>query len=226
MATTDPGLTNASVNLDGTYIRYLRDRTEANGYEFYVRAGQLHFHAPRLDQTPAEPIRLYAGAATNCLRFAAQYDGHKPDEVAVMRAAESGAEAEEGRYRPKLRLLGSTPANSESRGLQPFVWRMQAPGGATTAEVQSRAQAKANENSWKISAEGDLDGVLYGHVLLTHALVPVDGAGETYGGTYYVDEVQHNFSLAGYRQGFKLVRNATGDQGAVGPGDVLSLVLG
>jgi hypothetical protein len=41
----------------------------------------------------------------------------------------------------------------------------------------------------------------------------VDGAGETYGGRYYVDEVQHRFSTEGYRQGFKLLRNATGEDG-------------
>jgi phage protein D len=213
----DTGLTNAALNLDGTYVRLLRERAEANGFEFYVRGGTLYFHAPRLDQDAApEPIRVYAGNATNCLNFAAQYDGHLPDEVAVMRAAESGTEAEEGRYTPNLRLLGTTAASSAARGLQPFVWRMQAPAGATPDELHARAQAKANENAWKITANGELDGALYGHVLLTHALVVVDGAGEEYGGTYYVDEVQHRFSMDGYREGFKLLRNATGDDAAGG----------
>jgi hypothetical protein len=221
----DTGLTNTSLNLDGTYVRFLHDRAEANGYELYVREGTLYFKAPDLAQTKVDPILVYAGPATNCLRFAAQYDGHLPDEVAVTRAAESGTDAEESRYTPNLDLLGTVPANSASRGLQPFVWRMQAPSGATAAEVQSRAQAKANESSWKITAEGELDGALYGHVLLTHQLVPVDGAGATYDGTYYVDEVQHHFSLEGYRQGFKLLRNATGDDGVAGLANPLEAVL-
>jgi len=214
----DPGLTNASLNLDGTYVRLLRDRAEANGYEFYVRGGTLYFHAPRLDQDPApEPIRLYAGSATNCLRFSAQYDGHKPDIVAMTRASESDPETnDDERFEPDLKLLGAVAANSASRGLEPFVWRMQAPSGGTADEAHARAQAKANENAWKIAAEGELDGAVFGHVLLTHALVTVDGAGETYGGTYYVDEVQHRFSTDGYREGFKLLRNATGEEGAAG----------
>jgi len=215
----DAGLTNASLEVDGTWVRLLRDRAEANGYEFYVRAGKLYFHAPRLDQDPApEPIRVYAGAATNCLRFAAQYDGHKPDVVAVTRAAEGGAGEpdDEEHYKPNLKLLGRVAADSASQGLKPFVWRMPAPSGGTADEAHARAQAKANENAWKVSAEGELDGAIYGHVLLTHALVVVDGAGETYGGTYYVDEVQHRFSTDGYREGFKLLRNATGDDGAAG----------
>jgi len=214
----DTGLTNAALNLDGTYVRLLNDRAEANGYEFYVRAGTLYFHAPRLDQDPVpEPIRIYAGTATNCLRFSANYDGHKPDIVAVTRASESDPQTnDDERYEPNLKLLGPVAANSASRGLEPFVWRMQAPSGGTADEAHARAQAKANENAWKIVAEGELDGAMYGHVLLTHVLVVVDGAGETYGGTYYVDEVQHRFSTDGYREGFKLLRNATGEEGAPG----------
>jgi hypothetical protein len=219
------GLTNASLNFNGTQIRLLRERAEANGYELYVRKKVLHFHPPELDQTPVEPIRLYAGRATNCLRFAVKYDAHKPDEVAVTRAAESGSVAEETRLRPNLTPLGKDPANSEGLGLLPFVWRMQSARGATAAEAQSRAQAAANDNSWKISAEGELDGALYGHVLLTHQLVPVDGAGPTHSGLYYVDEVQHKFSLDGYRLAFKLIRNATGEQAMDGPADVLASVL-
>ena len=77
-------------------------------------------------------------------------------------------------------------------------------------EARTRAQAKANENAWKIKADGELDGSLYGHVLLTHKLVGVYGVGETYGGLYYVDQVTHSFGQNGYRQSFKLLRNATG----------------
>jgi hypothetical protein len=41
--------------------------------------------------------------------------------------------------------------------------------------------------------------------------VPVDGLGERFSGTYYVDSVTHNFNTQGYRQRFKLLRNAFGD---------------
>jgi len=99
---------------------------------------------------------------------------------------------------------------------------MEQPNGANAAEVEARAQAKANENAWKVIAEGELDGALYGHVLLTHKTVMVDGAGTTYGGLYYVSSVEHRFSTAGYRQRFKLLRNATGETPQSGPTDVLA----
>jgi hypothetical protein len=69
----------------------------------------------------------------------------------------------------------------------------------------------ANEQSMKIKVDGELDGSLYGHVLLTGQPVGVDGVGERYSGTYYVDAVTHRFDVNGYRAGFRLLRNAYGD---------------
>lgn len=127
-----------------------------------------------------------------------------------MRAAETGTELEQETFSPNLTLLGREAASSASMGLAPFVWQMPRPVGSSLEEVRVRAQAKANENAWKIVAEGELDGSLYGHVLLTHKPVGVYGIGETYSGLYYVDRVTHVFAQAGYRQAFRLLRNATG----------------
>ncbi|MCP3953165.1 MAG: hypothetical protein GY697_13245, partial [Desulfobacterales bacterium] len=155
-------------------------------------------------------IMVYAGNTSNCLDFSVRYDGHKPDEVNIVRAADTGTEIEEHTVSPDLSLLGETAADSTSRGLSPFVWTMQQPAGATLSEAQARAQAKANEMAWKIVATGELDGAKYEHVLLTHKTVTVDGIGDYYGGGYYVDEVRHQFAGEGYRQKFRLLKNATG----------------
>lgn len=215
----DAGLTNTSLGQDGTYVRLLQERAEANGFEFFVRAQTLHFRPPQLEAEPQPTIMVYAGSATNCLSFNARYDGHRPDQVRVVRAAEAGTGNEDATVSPNLVVLGREAANSEGAGQAPFVWNLQRPGGATVAEVQARAQAAANENAWKITADGELDGVLYGHVLLTHGTVEVDGVGDVYGGRYYVDEVEHTFSLDGYRQKFKLLRNATGQDAEAGSHD-------
>ncbi|MCK5232898.1 MAG: hypothetical protein KAR13_21675 [Desulfobulbaceae bacterium] len=207
----ETGLDNQSLNLDGTFIRLLADRAEANGFEWFVREGMLHFHPPDLESEPQETIRVYAGPQTNCLRFSLQHEGHLPDQVSVTRAADTGTSIEEETFSSNLALLGATAANSEDAGLTPFVWRMEQPLGTTQEEARARAQAKANENAWKIKAAGELDGALYGHVLLNNATVAVDGVGETYDGIYYVDEVKHLFTATGYRQEFRLLRNATGE---------------
>jgi phage protein D len=206
----EDGLSNVALNQDSTHIQLLRDRAQANGYEIYIRKGKLHIQPPQLDEDPQPSIMVYGGARTNCLRFSVTHDGHRPDKVGVMRAAETGTEMEKETLEPNLTLLGKKAATSENAGLVPFIWNMRRPAGSSLHETISRAQAKANENAWKVKAEGELDGSLYGHVLLTHKLVGVYGVGETYSGLYYVDTVSHIFDSNGYRQSFKLLRNATG----------------
>ncbi|THB70770.1 MAG: hypothetical protein D6B28_08565, partial [Gammaproteobacteria bacterium] len=83
--------------------------------------------------------------------------------------------------------------------------------GVSEEERMTLAQAKANELSMKVKAQGTLDGTFYGHVLRVGEPVPVDGIGNWLGGIYYVDNVVHEFSFEGYRQNFRLIRNAFGD---------------
>lgn len=209
---TEQGLRNTSLLQDETSIAFLKKRAEANGFELLFREGKLHFYSSRLTEEPQSTIMVYAGLDTNCLSFNGKYNGHKPDQIKVVRAADTGTDPETEIITPDITLLGNTAADSNSMGLTTFEWSMNQPRGATRAEANSRAQAAANNNSWKIGATGELDGALYGHVLLTHKTVEVDGVGSTWGGKYYVDEVAHKFSLEGYRQRFKLLRNAVGQQ--------------
>jgi hypothetical protein len=151
-----------------------------------------------------------------------RFDGHKPDKVGITRAPDVGSEAQEEIFEPDLPLLGRDAANSESMGLEPFTWYMPQPHGSTETEVLARAQAKANENAWKIVAEGELDGSLYGHVLLNYLTVTVDGVGDVDGGLYYVDQVIHQFTPDGYSQTFRLLSNATGDTSQSASGDPIA----
>lgn len=209
-ADAEEGLTPGLLLQDGTAVRLIRDRADVNGYEFFVREGVVHFHPPRLEGEPQPTIMAYAGPATSCLRFSARFDGHLPDQVRLIRQADTGTDLEDETFSPDLPLLGAAAASSDSMGLTPFVWQMTRPPGATLEEARALAQALANENSWKIRATGELDGAIYSHVLLTADTVTVDGVGDTYGGTYYVDEVIHVFNADGYRQQFTLIKNATG----------------
>lgn len=218
----DDGLSNISLNQDSTHIQLLRDRAAANGFECYMREGKLYIKPPQLDGDPQPPIMVYAGARTNCLRFSVTHDGHRPDKVRVTRAPETGTVIEPETLEPDLTLLGKNAATSENAGLVPFEWQMQRPAGGSMEEARARAQAKANENAWKVKADGELDGSLYGHVLLTNKPVGVYGVGETYSGLYYVDTVSHVFDQNGYRQSFKLMRNATGQNTEPESEDALS----
>jgi phage protein D len=197
---------------DDTDIKFLRARAEFNGYELIFGAGLVYFGPMRLAEDPQDTLMVYAGSATNCLSLSVRADGHQADAVAYDAPAEEGDASTETTVEPDLPLLGTTHAGSTSAGLEPFVWRLSAEAGADAERLQALAQQKANDlDIHRVQAEGELDGTLYGHVLRSGLPVGVDGLGEWMSGVYYVDSVSHAFSPQGYRQRFRLLRNAYGD---------------
>jgi phage protein D len=218
------GQTGLVLNQDATDITFLRERAEANGYELIFREGLIYFGPMRVSASPQETILVYAGPDTHCVRFSVRSDGHRPDRVILQLAATSGSSVDEQTVNPDLPLMGTQNADSSGSGLRDFAWRMSRQGGRNQAEMMARAQRQANENAMKVRAEGELDGSLYGHVLLTGLPVAVDGVGDWLAGVYYVDRVNHRFSVDGYRQGFTLLRNAYGDNVPAG-GSVLAGIL-
>jgi len=204
------GQTVQELNQNSSDIRFLKRRADANGYEIIFREGRVHFGEMRLDAESQATILVYAGSSTNCISFNIQDDGNQPDQVAYQVAADAGTESPPVVVSPNLRLLGNEPLGSTS-GLDDFTWRPQRQGINDDAQMGAIAQQAANDASMKIKADGELDGSLYGHVLRTGEPVGVDGLGECYSGTYYVDSASHRFDVNGYRVTFKLLRNAYGD---------------
>ena len=205
------GLSGLVIHQNGTDIRFLRNRAAANGFELIFGTGTVYFGPMRLDAEPQETIMVYAGPETSCYTFAVTDNGHKPDKVGFDMAATDGAGVISGVVGSDLPILGSDSADSSGRGLGDFTWKINRRGGADEAELRAMAQKLANEFSMKVTATGELDGALYGHVLRAGEPVRVDGVGERYGGIYYVDAVRHRFSPEGYRQRFTLLRNGYGN---------------
>ncbi|MCB1761062.1 MAG: hypothetical protein KDI68_14925 [Gammaproteobacteria bacterium] len=205
------GQTVQDLNQNGTDVRFLQRRAQANGFEIIMREGGLYFGEMRLDAEPQSNIMVYAGPDSNCISFNLQDDGHLPDRVAYQVAAEQGAESPPVEVSPNLTLMGTEPADSTDSGLDSFVWRPQRHGVSDDGQMNAIAQQAANEASMKIRVEGELDASLYGHVLRVGEPVGVDGVGERYSGIYYVDSATHRFDANGYRVDFRLLRNAYGD---------------
>lgn len=211
------GLSGLHLFQDATDVNFLRDRAEANGYELIFAGGMVYFGPLRLSGEPQPTILVYAGRDTNCLRFDVRADGHQPEKVAYEVAATQGTGTQERTVEPDIPLLGTEPASGGGPGLPEYVWRLRRQGTTDEAELTARAQAKANELSMRVKGDGELDGTLYGHVLRVGELVPVDGVGDRLNGLYYVDTVSHHFSTDGYRQSFRVLRNAYGDNVPTGP---------
>ena len=217
-ADSDDGQSARSLSMDSTPIQFLRDRATANGFELIFSAGSVYFGPMRLEGEEQATIMVYAGSATNCLSWVISDDAQKPDSVGFEVAPrEEGSDPVVEVVTPDLPLLGSTATAEEGAGLgTPSIWRLSREGDEPEEVTRARAQAAANENSFKIRATGELDGTLYGHVLRVGELVRVDGTGERNGGLYYTDKVTHVFNTDGYRQQFELIRNATGDSETLG----------
>ncbi len=212
------GQSARALSMDGTPIQLLRARATANGYELIFTEGGVYFGPMRLEGDPQETIMVHAGSATNCLGWSLSDDAQKPDSVGFEIAQrEQGADPVVEIVTPDLPLLGTHAVAEEGADLgTPSIWRLSREGDEPEESTRSRAQAAANENSFKIRATGELDGALYGHVLRAGRLVRVDGTGTRNGGLYYVDRVTHSFTPDGYRQKFELIRNATGESDRLG----------
>jgi phage protein D len=199
------------VQQNETDIRFLAKRAQENAFDLFFRAGQLYFGPPRLERSPQPNILVYAGTSTSCIRFDLDDDGHHPDAVVYEIATDSGDSTNPTTVTPDLPLLGSEPVSSASGGSGEFAWRLSREGLSSDSQARQRAQAQANSESLKIKAGGELDGVIYGHVLLPGDPVGIDGIGRRYGGRWYVTKVEHKFDVSGYKQTFEVVRNAYGD---------------
>ena len=213
-----PGLSSLVLYQNATDIRFLRARAEANGYELYFRGGDLYFGPMQLEADPQPTILVYAGLDTNCLSLSVTSDGHLPNKVAFDLAPTEGTQIERRDIEPDLASLGTESAEAGGDGLKDFTWFLTHEGAFDEDELTARAQRRVNDFAMRVRAEGELDGTMYGHVLLPGLPVAVDGPGEWLGGVYYVDRVSHRFNLDGYRQQIRLLRNAYGDNLDAGPG--------
>lgn len=226
-ASSGSGLAGITVNQDATDAKFLRERAEANGYELIFGTGTVHFGPMQLSAAAQPTIFIYAGPGTNCISFSATIDGHAPNQVGFDLADAGSTSARRVTVSPDLPLLGARDAGDSQPGLSDFVWVMAREGSADEPQLTAKAQQKVNDLSLRVHAQGELDGSLYGHVLQVGLPVGVDGAGDDFSGTYYVDTVTHRFSATGYRQSFSLLRNGLGDDlGSAGVGQAAALLGG
>lgn len=207
-----PGQSNLVLRQSTTDIAFLQDRAIANGYELIFHDGQIYFGPRRLTLESQPTIMVYAGQATNCRSFSPHNGGQQRRAVAYARRDANGDPGSPVTVEADLPLMGTTPAQGRGSGLPDHVGYLGRHSVPDDAQSEARARALANDGDMSIRADGELDGSLYGHVLRVGEPVDVDGVGERYSGTYYVDTVTHRFDARGYDQSFTLLRNALGRQ--------------
>ncbi|MCX6674680.1 MAG: contractile injection system protein, VgrG/Pvc8 family [Methanothrix sp.] len=198
----------------GTDIAFLRQLAWRNGFQCYVEANALtgvlegHFHPPRLEDSPQNPLFVNMAGATNVRAFRLRHEMLRPTAAQI-----TGLDTETLSDQPasatsiSLPALGSQPTLGSERQRLVLLSRT---GLALTCELQTYAQAEVDRASWAIKAEGEVGTVDYGSILRAKRTVDVHGAGQLFSGTYFVESVLHSIDGSGYTQRFVLRRNALG----------------
>lgn len=201
---------------DGTDLTYLTALAESYGYVFYILPGpepgtNLAYWGPRIRAgLPQPPLSMNLGPATNVDTLTFSYNALAPVTV-------SGGVQDRttNQVMPVLARMIDQPVLSASTALlaQRKVRSVQLgpTSGLTYAQAQARAQAEVdNASDTTLIADGQLDTLRYGGLLMPRQLVDVRGAGMQYDGSYYVKSVTHSLQVGAYKQSFTLLRQGIG----------------
>ncbi|MEU6726448.1 contractile injection system protein, VgrG/Pvc8 family [Nonomuraea wenchangensis] len=199
-----------------TDMRLLRRLALRNGFACYVDGDTVHFGPPMLDERPQPVLAVQFGEQTNVERFCLEVNGLTPVRVAMVQTDRRTGEVLTVEARAgRQRALGARTADAMlAPGMDPGL--VQVGQTVTTGEPEMTAlcQGLHDRGEWFVTGEGELSGNRYDGVLVPHALVTVKGVGATHSGLYQVTHVTHSFTRAGYRQRFKVRRNALALTGA------------
>jgi hypothetical protein len=188
-----------------------------------VRGGTGYFRPPELSRAPQKDIAVHMGELnTNVIWFEPRVVGDLPTKITMQRTnaldkTVEKVEVQDAAAAPvSLRALG----DRDGAALRANTSVPQQPVSIAPAEplvsdqaMEAFAAGIRRRNDWIVTAEGELDGMLYGRALRADGVVLIKGAGSTFSGRHYVTQVTHRITPEGYTQRFKAVRNGIDLQG-------------
>jgi hypothetical protein len=199
--------------------QYLNSLAAEHGYVFFIQPGQ----APTLNTAywgptsriglPQKALTVDAGAETNVQSINFSYNALVGGPVQVF----SYVSDETSESILPVFTLTSTrvpPLASQSPLIfnQPYVRKQLLDyQGSSYIDALARAQAITDQSTDAVvMANGTLDVLRYGAILMAPGLVGVRGVGYSYDGYYYVNSVTHHISVGQYTQDFSLAREGLG----------------
>jgi phage protein D len=191
-----------------TDMQFLQRLALRNGFECYVEGTTGYFRKPQVGATAQPVLAVHFGEQTNVNRLSIEVNALTPTNVTMFQVD-----------RLSKGVLDTTVTTSQQPALgatRNFLPPGMAQGqmylsmNVTTGrpEMAALCQGLFHEAEWFVTAEGEIAGNQYGHVLKPRGTVTIKGVGETYSGMYYVTHVTHTFTNSGYTQFFRAKRNA------------------
>lgn len=209
-----------------TDMQFLKRLALRNGYECYVQGDVGYFGPPTIDEEPQPVLAVHFGKETNIHNFSIQADAMAPVNVGMFAIDPLNKEVREvNTEAPEQTVLGTNDtATLLKAGMDPAQVYVSHNGTMGETEMHRLCRGLYDRSEWFISAEGEVTGNNYNHVLVPRKPVTVKGVGEVYSGIYYINHVTHVFSAVGYKQLVRMKRNATvptGDEDFGGDGSLL-----
>lgn len=195
---------------DWQFVRALARR---NGFEAFVREGELHFRASGLDGEPAPAVSVHFGAESNVTRFAADWDATTPrqavaDDWGVMKSEAVATEVAESDLAPLGAEAIAAQSTADAAGGGAHVHRLRRTIPLPSSGLSAVATAAVRSFSWGLRAEIEFEADDYQHFLRAGQVLPVRGVGERWSGHWYATEVEHRLRAEGYVLRAGLQRNA------------------
>jgi len=199
-------------------LKYVRQLAQRNGFVFYVEPTDVPgvnvaYWGPENRQgQPQPPLTMNMGPLTNVdapIHFHFDALGPTEPEVSILDPF-TKLEIQIPAPSSLLPSLTSNPAKALRKTLSRDTANL------SFAQALLQAGTSVSEGSDVLEATGEVDAARYGRALRARRLVNVCGAGQSYDGTYYVQQVIHNirrFPRAEYKQSFTLRRDGRGASG-------------
>lgn len=198
-----------------TDLQYLQQMADRFGYVFYVTPGPApmtntaYWGPPVRVGLPQRALKTDVGPSSNVTSIDFQYDALAPTrvegQVRDRRLDQTMPVETFASTRPPLAAQNALLTQSSTRVRQ---FRQ---SGLDTTQAFARAQGETDSAADRtVTARGQLDALRYQGILQPRGLVGLQGAGFSYDGLYYVQQVTHSIRKGAYNQDFTLTREGTG----------------
>lgn len=206
------------------HLKYIQHLAQRNGFIFYIEptnvpgVNNAYWGKEKREGQRQPALTLNMGAQTNVdtpINFSFNGLGPAEPEVSIIDSLTKLA-IQIPLPSSFLPALASQPAKPLRKT------KSRDTANLSYAQALLKAITGVSEAFDVIEANGEVDAVRYGRALQARKLVDVRGAGQSYNGTYYVQQVTHNIRRlprGEYKQSFTLKREGRGASGtSVVPG--------
>jgi len=201
----------------GTDLEYLKTMAQRYGYVFYIIPGPVpltntaYWGPPVRIGMPQSALTFNMGPQSNVSSVNFRYNALDP---VIVSGNVTDRQTNQGM---PVQTFTSTrlPLATQSALLTnlPNARRVRPENseGLNYMQAMTRAQARTDSSlDSVVAANGELDALQYGDILIPRGLVGLRGAGYSYDGLYYVKRVTHTIRNGEYKQSFSLSREGVG----------------